>query len=288
METSYPCTCKLNKSENADPQTVRLKPGKYLVELWGASGGCNKKERSGKGAYVWIRLNLVESKTFTIFVGGTSNYSDVTMVKGGCNGGGDSFQGSKKNGDALVAGGGGGSTSIGLSLFDADRIAVAAGGGGCGCVGDGGNAGGLVGLDGTSPSGSKQGRGANQVRGGTGGYYVENNVAFRGENGQFKKGGKGKGIGFNGGGGGGGYYGGGGSYEAGGGGGSSFIKSGYYGRIQSGSETFRSPEGINEAGHYGDGFARIKSISYSCVCDCNKNNLQIWCLFFIFLISDWK
>ncbi|EAY00171.1 hypothetical protein TVAG_052190 [Trichomonas vaginalis G3] len=162
MEVLYPCTCKLNESEDATPQTVELKPGKYLVELWGASGGCNETERSGKGAYVWIRLNLVESKTFTLFIGGTSTFSNITMVKGGCNGGGDSFQGNYKNGRALIAGGGGGSTSIGLSLFDSDRIAVAAGGGGCGCDGSGGNAGGLVGFDGTSTLASKKGRGANQ------------------------------------------------------------------------------------------------------------------------------
>ncbi|EAY15141.1 hypothetical protein TVAG_392580 [Trichomonas vaginalis G3] len=256
MEILYPCTCKLNESEEAAPQTVRLKSGKYLIELWGASGGCVTKERSGKGAYVWIRLNLVESKTFTIFVGGTSTYSNVTMVKGGCNGGGDSYQGRLTNGEAQIAGGGGGSTSIGLSLLDTGR--------------------------------SYNGLGASQDSGGVGGYLNDttNKKIHQAENGQFKKGGNGNGIGFNGGGGGGGYYGGGGSYEAGGGG-SSFIKSGYYGRIQSGSETFRSPEGINEAGHYGDGFARIKFISYSCVGNIfNKNNFQILSFCFIFITSD--
>ncbi|EAY00170.1 PE-PGRS protein, putative [Trichomonas vaginalis G3] len=244
MEVSYLCTCKLNESEDATPQTVTLMPGKYLVELWGASGGCNTKERSGKGAYVWIRLNIIESKNFTIFVGGTSNYSDVTMVKGGCNGGGDSFQGNYKNGESLIAGGGGGSTSIGLSLFDSDRIAVAAGGGGCGRTGNGGNAGGLVGSDGTGILNSNyRGLGASQECPGTGGWGYDD---FRAEDGKIKKGGNGFGLAYNGGGGGGGYYGGGGAYEAGGGGGSSFINPSYYGGIQSGSETFRSPSGSEE------------------------------------------
>ncbi|EAY00169.1 loricrin, putative [Trichomonas vaginalis G3] len=283
MEVSYLCTCKLNESEDATPQTVTLMPGKYLVELWGASGGCNTKERSGKGAYVWIRLNLVESKTFMIFVGGTSNYSDVTMVKGGCNGGGDSYQGILMNGDSRIAGGGGGSTSIGLSLLDDDRIAVAAGGGGCGNGYNGGNTGGLVGFDGASCVGTEQGGGSSQEGSGIGGYY-ENHIA---ENGKIKKGGKGTGVGYNGGGGGGGYYGGGGAYEAGGGGGSSYKKSGYYGRIQSGSEIFRSPEGINEEGHYGNGFARIKFLLFSCVCNIiNPNRFFSFLNFVVLFFSD--
>ncbi|EAY00168.1 hypothetical protein TVAG_052160 [Trichomonas vaginalis G3] len=276
MEASYTCTCKLNDSEDAVPQKVKLKTGKYLIELWGASGGCNTKERSGKGTYVWISLDLVKEQTFWIFVGGTSTYSNITMVKGGCNGGGDSHQGTFNDGNALIAGGGGGSTSICLSLFDSDRIAVAAGGGGCGRVGDGGNAGGLIGSNGTSIKPNFPGLGASQDGPGIGDFYIDgNNYVHKAENGKIKKGGKGYGLSYNGGCGGGGYYGRGGSYEAGGGGGSSFIKSGYYGRIQSGSETFRSPEGINEEGHYGNGFARIKFISYSCVVQYfNRNNFQ--------------
>ncbi|EAY00156.1 hypothetical protein TVAG_052040 [Trichomonas vaginalis G3] len=278
METSYPCTCKLNESVDAAPQSVELKPGEYLVELWGASGGCNTKQRSGKGAYVWIRLNLVESKNFTIFVARTSTYSNITMVKGGCNGGGDSHQGTFNDGESLIAGGGGGSTSIGLSLLDSDRIAVAAGGGGCGNDYNGGNAGGLVGFDGISRTGTEHRRGASQEGSGMGGYYG----GYRAENGKVKKGGKGTGVGFNGGGGGGGYYGGGGAYEAGGGGGSSYKKSGYYVRIQSGSETFRSPSGNEETGHYGNGFARIKFLSYPYAFSIiNDIDFQFSILFFI-------
>lgn len=220
MKKTFQCTCVENVDDNATPQFVVLNEGKYLVELWGASGGCDTIERTGKGAYVWFHLYVSTKTNYTIYIGGHAGYSAVEQVKGGCNGGGNSFQGTFVQ-DAKIGGGGGGSTSFGMSLLDSDRIAVAGGGGGCGRVGNGGHAGGMTGGNGIIFADNDPGwcgKGGSQISGGKGGSYYDGFTTHLGKDGELKRGGDGYGQGFNAGGGGGGFYGGGGSYESGGGG----------------------------------------------------------------------
>ncbi|EAY00167.1 hypothetical protein TVAG_052150 [Trichomonas vaginalis G3] len=155
-----------------------------------------------------------------------------------------------------------------MSLLDSDRIAVAGGGGGCGRVGNGGHAGGMTGGNGIIFADNDPGwcgKGESQISGGKVGSYYDGFTTHLGKDGELKRGGDGYGQGFNAGGGGGGFYGGGGSYESGGGGGSSYLNPVLYGSILSGSESFKSPEGTLETGHYGDGFVQITPMYYTCL-----------------------
>ena len=207
-----------------NPQKVFLHPGKYLFEVWGASGG---GVNGGNGGYTSGVLSLTTNQTFYIFVGGMGEESirSPNITKGGCNGGGNGGGGaiSLQNGYYFSGSGGGGSTDIRtsgfLSNFD-DRIIVAGGGGGsCGTYnlhGSGGSGGGINGGD--SKGSYNISKGGSQNNG-----YEKGNGQDGRNGGSYDNGAQGNG------GGGGGWYGGfsyqgtGSRTNSGGGGGSSYI-----------------------------------------------------------------
>ena len=191
------------------PQDIKLFPGIYSFECWGAKGGSNPTPnrtdhvKGGNGAYTFGMIRISSPRVFYAYVGLHSDEARIEGVFGGA-GGGDLS--------------GGGATDIRLINEDSlrglkSRIIVAAGGGGADILEDGGWGGDFIGGNsGTS-------KGATQTEGGTG----------------FQNGTFGRGAGTyndinktrdSNGGGGGGYYGGGsGQSEKGysGSGGSSFI-----------------------------------------------------------------
>ena len=247
--------------------------GKYLFELWGASGN---GAYAGKGGFVKGEIYLLEGQAFYIYVGGSAT---------GYNGGGEGYSANSS---------GGGATDIrlvsGLSNNEfglKNRLIVAGGGGGnAHSTHTTGHAGGLIGSTAVDPNyPAYTSTGGTQ----TGGGIVTNFSSgyTPGTNGGFGYGGIGGGADGGGSfGGGAGYYGGaGGSRLSNGrwpaGGGSSFA-SGHLGvnaiwidgthsdeiyhftgyvfentSILSGTNTFASPTGVSETGHTGNGYARI-------------------------------
>ena len=113
--------------------------GKFLFELWGASGGTGNygtQPIPGRGAYTSGYISLNRGDTFYIYVGGKGENSAYvySRPKGGWNGGGN---GSSDNTGTDSAGAGGGATDVRLisgewddSKSLASRIMVAGGGGG--------------------------------------------------------------------------------------------------------------------------------------------------------------
>ena len=259
----YTTNCSYGERE-ASPFEVRLDPGSYKIELWGASGGCNY---DGKGAYARATIKTKYLTTYYLFIGSKGTCSNTEKRIGGCNGGGDSYLGKERK---AFSGSGGGSTDFRTSKSLESRILVAAGGGGGiryeinNCGGDGGSD---VGYDGNGWS-DTFGKGGTQSEGGKGGVFGN----YEGGNGTLLYGGNAVGDSYSGGGGGGGYYGGGGSYESGGGGGSSFISEELKGVLKSGKETFSSPLSGHENGHTGDGFARITLIGSPVSCKIQRRN----------------
>ena len=214
-------------------------PGKYKIELWGASGGTgvySSQPIPGKGAYVQGIVNLQKNKEIYIYVGGKgANSACATCTaQGGYNGGG---LGNKSSDGDDSGGGGGGATDVRLLNSDnereskslSSRIMVASGGGGGHCTAttnytDAMN-GGTLEISGLLPNWTTTWTPVvNQTRGGAFGYGLDGaNTSHAGA------------------GGGGGYYGG---YNKGGGrasGGSSYI-SGYLGCVAITSEEDESPK----------------------------------------------
>ena len=250
-------------------QTTTLPRGSYKFEVWGANGG-NYTYQGGRGGYVAGTVDLKETTTVYIYVGGAgTDYTGQSGNKhGGFNGGGNQVPG---DGYSNYIGGGGGATDIRLGTDSLYARAIVAGGGGG--VSDrtstGGAGGGASGVSATGSEGQFGGGGT--VSAGGSGY----------ESGSFGLGGTGFGHG---GGGGGGWYGGGGGAHCGGnaGGGSGWLhtstnytnwKAGnptdankylltnvnYMNVIQNtpGTGTIPAPAGGTETGHTGNGYARI-------------------------------
>ena len=238
-----------------------LKPGKYKIEAWGASGGSNESCKGGPGGYASVLLTLYTKKTIYINIGGKGVYGTDQHTQGGNNGGGLGYKGTMSTGHSS----GGGATDVRFNHTLESRFLVAAGGGGFGtqyhnCV-IGGFGGGLIGGDGNYSKDIKaKGSGANQTAGGQKGTSY---TYGDGTDGTLGKGGDAHGEAYGGGGGGGGYYGGGGSYECGGGGGSSFISSSYNGLTYSGEDYFQLPDGNYGHGNIGNGFVRITKYFHS-------------------------
>ena len=243
-------------------------PGRYLVQLWGASGG-GSDSMSGKGGYTEGYFDFDIGDELYIYVGGKGTLStNGASAQGGFNGGGSSGTSTSN-----FAGSGGGATDIRLNTDNlAHRILIAGGGGGAGSVNDsvyycfGGHGGGTEGIScdkcdvysggsGTSSSG-----GLISSYTGTGLTVATNGALGIGGNGSSYTSGSNT---YSGGGGGGGYYGGAGGTRYGGGG----AGSGYCGTSEScttldGTNLIQKP-GTNkyEKGHIGDGYAVIKLIS---------------------------
>jgi hypothetical protein len=144
------------------------------IQLWGASGGITTTATTrNQGGYVSGALNTVVSKDIYVVVG--TSGSDVAPIvnpssatSGGYNGGG---YGSGTNANEYAGAGGGGATDIRLGgILYSDRKAVAGGGGGNSGANidisnraNGGSAGGLTGLNGTSQGKGRDGKGGSQI-----------------------------------------------------------------------------------------------------------------------------
>ena len=249
------------------------KTGTYKLEVWGAQGGYNTNTTylGANGGYSKGNIKLNKGTVLYIYVGGQGNFYPTSgqLVTGGFNGGGNAYT------SAWGRGSGGGATDIRIgtdSLYA--RVIVAGGGGGSTGKTDGmttanagGVGGGTSGLAGTLTTGTSPaiaGNGATQTSVGT--------STTTSLNGSFGKGGSAT-SGVNAAGGGGGWYGGSGGNAAGGGSGyiytsstASYCTSGcllnssYYltnASTSAGNTTFASPDGENETGHSGNGYARI-------------------------------
>ena len=127
-------------------ESLKLSPGIYELECWGAQGGqgsdneyANTSWNYGKGGYSFGEIEIFKTTTLYICVGGRglsySGYPAIptnSLVKGGYNGGGNTFRDSYEFG-----GSGGGATHIALqsgllSSLESkkDSILLVAGGGG--------------------------------------------------------------------------------------------------------------------------------------------------------------
>lgn len=233
--------------------TVPLGAGQYKLEVWGAQGGDDTPVEGGHGGvdgayghggyggYSSGILSLSSDDTLYVVVGGEGSDSDKDDV-GGYNGGGRGGN----SGTWRFGSSGGGATHIALSsglLKDLssrkdDVLIVAGGGGGADANGGPGGVGG--GSTTTNPSGTGL---ATSTSGYAFGY---------GEDGGSNKGG-----------GGGGYYGGyAGDSVWGANGGSGFVNSVLSSASTvNGTETFTAPDGSQETGHTGSGFARITNMN---------------------------
>ena len=276
-----------NTYGNTSFYSVSLPPGTYKFELWGASGSDQRK--FGMGAFVSGIVSFHQSIDLFVYVGEKGKQLNLPSFNGG-GAGRVGFSGGGASDIRLIAG----EYSDIKSLES--RIIVAAGGGGFDSYkessqfrtyGEYSHAGGLTGGKGPIKcSGSEEeltlAQGGNQTHGGQRGYGTEDIHEPDRANGHFGIGGSS--VNSHSGGGGGGYYGGGSggtsySVTGSGGGGSSFV-SGYFECVcrnhslynesihysniafrsiimENGLSTFKSPEGIQEEGHLGDGFVRI-------------------------------
>lgn len=254
-------------------EVISLRKGRYKLEVWGAQGGYRSSETyAGKGGYSVGVLTLTEQTNLYVRVGGSGNTGGAS---GGFNGGGkrSSYPG------------GGGATDIRIGTDDLNhRVIVAGGGGSDGASNKNGMYGG-----GTTGGNATQSYGT----GGFGGTQTGvSNSSWQAGNPSAStttQAGAYAGFGFGGNGitsnngnagaGGGGWYGGAGSMpdgsgddDRGGGGGSGFVWTGenaptgfglteayYLGNAETigGSTSFLSPDGVNETGHSGNGYARI-------------------------------
>ena len=254
----------LNFDYTGAVQSVTLKPGKYVLECWGAQGGngcTGNSYKGGAGGYSKGTLTLAKTETLYIYVGGqgvsAAASGNGNIREGGFNGGGSGRDwGSTGHG----GGGGGGASDIRIitDSFYA-RVIVAGAGGGASDNGAGGAGGGTSGISSSSSAGT--------ATGGSGFGQAAASSYTSGECG----------------GGGGGWYGGyGGSSENySGGGGSGYVytsssasnypsgcllNSTYYlsnAQTIAGNQTFKSPTNTNETGHSGNGYCRITVIECS-------------------------
>ena len=243
-----------NFTYTGNVQTALLPKGKYQLEVWGAEGGTYRAGYpGGKGGYAVGTFNVANTTTVYIVVGGTAATS-----AGGYNGGGASVSGRGGGGATHIA------TATGLlkdlsSKQSSVLIVGGAGGGGAGVAGYAGAGGGLTGGDGYDSHSSGYSKGGTQSSGGAGASGHSSN----GYAGGFGYGGGGSGEAA--GGGGAGWYGGGGSGycgaaedEGGGGGGSSYMSNTLTNtKTIAGSASLPAPQGGNETGHAGNGYARI-------------------------------
>ena len=131
INKSYLFQCS-NSPDKCDPIEVKLGPGVYIFEVYGASGGdagnSNDLWEGGYGGYAFGWKIIYETSTFYLYIGGRGSWVRESGSKGGWNGGGNS---------STTAGSGGGATDIrtkngfwGNEESLESRIIVAGGGGG--------------------------------------------------------------------------------------------------------------------------------------------------------------
>lgn len=259
--------------KNAVQTKVIEVSGYYLMEVWGAQGGSyNSSYIGGKGGYAEGVVYLNAGDTIYVYTGGqpsgynTSATSNNTNA-GGFNGGGAGRTYSYSN-TTTYGLGGGGATDIRLNSDTLYNRIIVAGGGSGATNGTNGYAGG-----GTTSQGYS-GYTASQSSAGTGGSFGVGGASSGRYN--YKYGAPG---------GGGGWYGGGAgtgqndsntTFRQYSGGGSGFVYTGQNVTVPSGNNyqigenykmtstniaagnvSFKSPNGANETGHSGNGYARV-------------------------------
>lgn len=269
----------LNFDYTGAVQSVTLKPGKYVLECWGAQGGngssngnSNINAVGGLGGYSVGTITLSKTQKVYIYSGGKgqtkSNTGSYSTVNGGFNGGGSNYTCGSGG-----SGGGGSDIRIGTDSLYA-RVIVAGGGSGTGWTIKGAAGGGILGLSNYNSSYN-----STQTAGGIAYTSAYNIMPTAGT---FGIGGNGSGSSEGGSGGGGGWYGGGGAgYTGGSSGGSGYVytsssasnypsgcllNSSYYltdAQTIAGNQTFKSPTNTNETGHSGNGYCRITVIECS-------------------------
>ena len=269
----YPCT----NSTECHPINITLFPGSYILEVWGASGGADKKENSAIGGYSYGILTLNEETKAFIYLGGKGvcRTTGDGPTESAFNGGGAGSKDSKHK----YIGSGGGASDIRLindSLHN--RIIVAGGGGGSGSYqiqSKGGVGGGNQGENGDNGKYNKV-----NADGGQGGSQTSSSSSDElylfgeGETYQDPQ--------YNACGGGGGWFGGsaGKRYAAGGGGGSGFvyITKNKYVHLP---ETFFLKKAHTYSGdqqknpYYGNGCAKITFITLECTCQNSKLSFHL-------------
>lgn len=293
VPTFFSYNCETHFSCNS--QKLLLKPGVYIVECAGASGGNSSNAIGGSGVVISGVISIQKITTVYLYIGASG---DSTINASTFNGGGRSCT---KSGEECTSGGGGtdirlidDSTEVGLT----SRIIVAAGGGGA--FGwshgkDGGNGGFFKGDDGGLCVASENynvsiSTGGSDTDGGLGSECKTHPTRcyseFNGGNGVFGYGGDASNY-YYGGGGGGGYFGGGGggatfNRVTSGAGGSSYV-SGYPGfhsfeiidnkRVDRNtpyhySNLFFSVVSYRTGakGNYGNGHIVITKLSSPCTC----------------------
>ena len=270
INLSYPC---LNNT-HCSPVIITLQEGIYQFDLYGASGGGQgiPNRLPGLGGHTRAIKVFGKRTRLMAYLGGQGTTTNESTAKGGWNGGGDGFLGSRTT---ELYGSGGGSTDIRLTTALKDRILVAGGGGGAGndvsganINTTGGHGGGLTGGNGGSGwVSTRKGIGANSSSHGNGGYQ-SGNYAEAGTDG---KGGNGATFwGSSAGGGGGGYFCGGGGIETGGGGGSGFFGN--------------SLNGMSEAGiNKGNGYIQIECKYYNPLTNKKPFDIEMY-LYYILLL----
>ena len=276
----YKVISKISYEYTGNYQQITLEKGNYLIELFGAQGGCDNPQKC-LGGYSAAQISLKSRESYYLYIGGKGEISNSATPRGGFNGGGNGFHGSYQA-VKEYAGGGGGATDIRTSNEAETRIIVAGGGGGQGAYNPeyskrvyyGGHGGGLEGTDGDVwdvNSYSVNGKKGTQQGPGSGVKYTSGSS----NSGSLGKGSNGVGIKFSGGGGGAGYYGGSGAYETGGGGGSGYVKN-----------SLRNPillTGVNQ----GNGRAIISKIHYLSLTKVQfRYNLFRYLFFTLILNSD--
>ena len=288
------CPYEINQVFNFDytgnVQTFNAEcEGNYKLEVWGAQGGGHTSYPGGKGGYSVGKLNVSSALQLFVYVGEAGNYNTThSMQNGGWNGGGNGYSDSSGLSTHHVASAGGGATDIStiggectltnyryIRTSDSylSRIIVAGGGGGSNygkstyVGGAGGGTNGIV--NGTGNTGSNGG-GGGATQTSVGAY--SDWCSYRNSQGGFGYGSGSLEDVYEGGGGG--WYGGG-AGVAGGGGGSGYVytestaascpsgcklNSTYYltdASTIAGNQTFKAPNGTDETGHTGNGYARI-------------------------------
>ena len=285
--TGNPSTVVYNYSYTGAKQSVTLPKGSYRLEVWGAQGGYRSNaDMGGKGGYSEGTLVLTASTTLFVYVGGQGNNGTCSgsICSGGFNGGGYRY----------AHKGGGGATDIRVGTDNLNsRIIVAGGGGSDGATNKPGAAGGGASGGSATESFGSYGGGGTPTTSGGGTSYTTTTQATSGLTssthvyGGFGFGGAGvyRSSGY-GGAGGGGWYGGNGAYpdgsaddDRGGGGGSGYVytadtasqnpgtkpSTAYYltenpMTYDPGSNIY-APDGKNEYGHSGNGYARIYKVA---------------------------
>ena len=240
--------------------SVTLEPGKYLLEVWGASGGSLSGAPGGKGGYATGVYETLEEVTAYIAVGGTNS-----GLTGGYNGGGDGKEGTisgSSGGVAFTATiyscGGGGSTDIRIGSSGVGSRIIAAGGGAGGSKYSG-VAGGI------GPDGPVYGSISGSTAGGHGGLGPNNGILLTGDDGLLNI----TSNGSLGGGAGGGMHGG-----QPGRGGTNYVNTNMTDRLtKSGNASMPSPSGGTMVGNSGCGYAKIKQLESYAVVDIDYESI---------------